>query len=222
MPVRCRKSNVRRRSLTRKPNTNRSLTQLGLGHGMQWYVYLVTVSALAFWCQIAAELISRPARTVLRLRRKALEWMLAFCKTSLPKPRELAMSSLQIREYNQAVRNVAEAQRIFRDLGVQLLAIGESEPAVRMVMGLLGLNLDLAGQKLIGLSEVYAKATTDSEELRREIATAVLDTRAALAVSRDRSRNNLTKVQVEPMNLFRAERQRMKAKPIRQMTTALR
>jgi hypothetical protein len=191
---------------------------------MQWYVYLVTVSALAFWCQIAVELISRPARTVLRLRRMALEWMLAFCKTSLPKPRELAMSSLQIREYSQAVRNVAEAQRIFRDLGVQLLAIGESEPAVRMVMGLLGLNLDLAGQKLIGLSEVYAKATTDSEELRREIATAVLETRAALAVSRDRSRNNLTKVQVEPMNLFRTEhpRQRMKAKPIRQMTTALR
>lgn len=134
------------------------------------------------------------------------------------------MSSLQIREYNQAVRNVTEAQRIFRDLGVQLLAIGESEPAVRMVMGLLGLNLDHAGQKLIGLSEVYAKATTDSEELRRGIATAVLETRAALAVSRDRSRNNLIKVQVEPMNLFRAEhpRQRTQAKPIRQMTTALR
>jgi hypothetical protein len=191
---------------------------------MQWYVYLVTVSAVAFWGQVAAELISRPIRTTLRLRRRALEWMLAFCRTSLPQPRELAMSSLQIREYNQAVRNVTEAQRIFRDLGVQLLAISESEPAVRTVMGLIGLNIDSAGQKLIALSDVYAKATTDSEELRREIATAVLDARSSLAVSRDRSRNNLMKVQVEPMNLFRAgyARQRMKSKPIRQMTTALR
>jgi len=191
---------------------------------MQWYVYLVTVSAVAFWGQIAAELISRPIRTILRLRRRALEWMLAFCKTSLPIPRELAMSSLQIREYNQAVRNVTEAQRIFRDLGVQLLAISESEPAVRTVMGLIGLNIDRAGQQLIGLSEVYAKATTDSEELRREIATAILDTRSALAVSCNRSRNNLMKVRVEPMNLFRAgyARPRIKAKPIRQMTGALR
>jgi hypothetical protein len=191
---------------------------------MQWYVYLVTLSAVAFWGQIAAELISRPIRTVLRLRRRALEWMLAFCKTSLPKPRELAMSSHHIREYNQAVRNVTEAQRIFRDLGVQLLAIGENEPAVRTVMGLFGLNIDRAGQNLIELSEVYAKAMTDSEELRREIATAVFETRAALGVPAHRSRNNLMKVQVEPMNLFRAKyaRQRMKAKPILEMTTALR
>jgi hypothetical protein len=191
---------------------------------MQWYVYLVTVSAVAFWGQIAAELISRPVRTVLRLRRRALEWMLAFCKTSLPKPRELALSSLQIREYNQAVRNVAEAQRIFRDLGVQLLALGESEPIVRTMMGLFGLNIDHAGARLISLSEVYAKAMTDSEELRREIATAVLETSAALGVSRDRSRNNLIKVHVEPMNLFRAgyPRQRMGTAPISQMNTALR
>jgi hypothetical protein len=114
------------------------------------------------------------------------------------------MSSLQIQEYNQSVRNVTEAQRIFRDLGVQLLAIGESEPAVRKMMVFFGLDIDRAGEKLIGLSEIYAKATTDSKELRREIATAVLDIRSALAVSRNRSRNNLMKVQVEPMNLFRA------------------
>jgi hypothetical protein len=134
------------------------------------------------------------------------------------------MSSLEIREYNQAVRNVAEAQRIFRDLGVQLLAISESEPATRTLMRLLGLNIDRAGQKLICLSEVYAKATTDSEELRREIAAAVLDTRAAFAVSRDRSRNNLMRVRVEPMNLFQTghPRRRVKAKPMRQMITALR
>ena len=87
-----------------------------------------------------------------------------------------------------------------------------------------GLDIDRAGEKLINLSEIYAKATTDSEELRRELATAILDARSTLAVSRDRSRNNLMKVRVEPMNLFRAgtARQRIKAKPIRQMTAAWR
>jgi hypothetical protein len=193
---------------------------------MQWYVYLMTVSALAFWGQIAVELISRPIRTIFRLRRRALEWMLAFCKTSLPQPRELAMSSAQIREYNQAVRNVAEAQRVFRDLGVQLIAIGESEPAVRTLVGLIGLNIDRAGEKLIALSDLYAKATTDSGELRREIASAILDARTALTVSRDRSANNLMKVRVEPMNLFRAgtarQRMRIKPKPMRPMTAAWR
>jgi hypothetical protein len=191
---------------------------------MQWYVDLMIVSAIAFWGQIAVELISRPIRSIFRLRRKAIEWTAAFCNIPLPQPRELAMSSLQIRDYNQAVRNVAAAQRLFRDLGVQLMAIGESEPAVRTLTGLIGLNIDRAGEKLIALSDVYAKATTDSEELRRELASALLDARSALAVSRDRSTNHLMQVRVEPMNLFRAgtARRRVKAKPIGRMTAAWR
>src|SRR6185437_12821236 len=153
-----------------------------------------------------------------------IAWTLAFCKTALPQPRELAMSSQQIREYDHAVQNVAQAQRVFRDLGVQLLAIGENDPVVRTLMGLMGLNIDLAGEKLIALSEIYAKATIDSAQPRREIAAAILDIRSALAVSRDRSTNDLVKVRVEPMNLFRAgtARQRIKARPVRQVSPAWR
>ena len=191
---------------------------------MQWYVFLVTVSALAFWGQIATQFISRPIRTIFRLRRQAIEALLAFNQVALPKPRELAVSSLQIREYNEAVRNVAEAQRIFRDLGVQLLVTGESEPAVRTLVGLVGLNLDRAGEKLIALSDIYAKATIDSEPLRRELATALLDVSNALTISRDRSADNLMKVRVEPMNLLRGgyARQRIKAKRMRPMTAVWR
>jgi hypothetical protein len=54
---------------------------------------------------------------------------------SLPKPRETAVSSREIREYDQAVRNVRQAQRIFRDLGSRMLAFGENEPAARNVVG---------------------------------------------------------------------------------------
>jgi hypothetical protein len=189
---------------------------------MQWYVYLVTISATAYLGQVAVELVKRPVLTILRLRRTALGRMIAFSKISLPKPREMAVSSLEIRQYNQAVRNAKDAQRTFRDLGVRLLLLSETESAIRAVMKSLGLDIGRAGQELIHLSEIYATAMTDSEQLRREIAKSVLRTCAALAAYRDHSRNNLVSLQVEPMNSARTaySGQKMKIGPMRGMTTA--
>ncbi len=203
-------------------HTHRKLTQLGLGHGMQWYVYLVTFSAGAYLGQVAVELVKRPVLTVLRLRRSALGRMIAFSKISLPKPREMAISSLEIRQYDQAVRNVKDAQRTFRDLGVRLVLLSETESAIHAVMKLFGLDMGRAGQELIHLSEIYANSTTDSEQLRREIAKSVLRTCAALAAYRARSRNNLVSLQVEPMNLLRTEYsgQRLRVGLMRGITTA--
>lgn len=168
---------------------------------MQWYVYLITISATAFLGQIAVELISRPIWKVYRLRREALDRMRSFGNRPLPRPRELAISSREIREYGQAVRTVREAQRTFGDLGAQFLALGESEPATRILMALFGLNIALAGQELINLSEVFAMAKTDGGQLRREIKRALHATGMALAVSRRRSRNDVTKIRLEPMRL---------------------
>lgn len=168
---------------------------------MQWYVYLITISATAFLGQIAVELVSRPIRAVFCLRREALERMLYFGNRSLPKSRELAISSRDIREYDQAVRNVREAERTFSDLGTQLLALSESEPAIRILMAFFGLDIALAGRRLIGLSEVYAMAKTDSGELRREIKKAFRATSTALAASRLLSRDDLTKIRLEPIRL---------------------
>jgi hypothetical protein len=189
---------------------------------MQWYVYLVTIAAAAFLSQVTVELVKRPVLTILRLRRIALGRMLAFSKISLPKPRELAISSLEIREYDQAVRNAKDAQCIFRDLGVRLLLLSETEAAIRAVMRLFGLDIERAGRQLIHLSELYATATIDSEELRRELAKSVLSTCAALAAYRDRPRDNLVKLQVEPMNPLRAEfsSQSLMVGPMRGMTIA--
>jgi hypothetical protein len=189
---------------------------------MQWYVYLVTIAAAAFLSQVAVELVKRPVLTILRLRRIALGRMLAFSKISLPKPRELAISSLEIREYDQAVRSAKDAQRIFRDLGVRLLLLSETEAAIQAVLRLFGLDINRAGQQLIHLSELYAMARTDSEELRREIAKSVLATCAALGAYRDRPRDNLVKLQVEPMKPLRAEfsSQSLRVGPMRGMTIA--
>jgi hypothetical protein len=178
---------------------------------MQWYVYLILISATAFLVQVAVELVNRPIRTIFRLRRTALERMLAVGNIALPKPRELAISSRQIFEYDQAVENVRQAQRTFRSLGARLLALGESEPAIRTVMALFGLNIVTAGQKLIGLSRVYAATKTDNDKLRHEIEKAVGEISTALAASRRLSRNDMIKFQLEPMYL------RSRAHPRRRM-----
>jgi hypothetical protein len=180
---------------------------------MQWYVYLITIPAAAFLAQVATELVGRPVRTVFRLRRKALERMRSFRNISLPIPRELAISSRQIREYDQAVRNLRAAQRTFSDLGAQLLAFGESEPTVRILVALFGLDMDRAGHELINLSEAYATATGDSDEFRHAIERAFRATRAALAASHRPSRDALIKIRPEPMNLPKAAHLRPRNRP---------
>src|SRR5579864_3329053 len=148
---------------------------------MQWCVYLMTIPAVYFLGQVTLELIGRPIQTILRLRRRALERMLAFRNMQLPGPRELAVSSRQIREYDQAARNVRQAQRTLADLGSQLLAFSESEPTIRVLMALCGLDPVLAGHELINLAEVYAAAKPDSDEFRHAIEKARQATLTALA-----------------------------------------
>jgi len=188
----------------------------GGGRGMQWYIYLITIPAAALLAQLAVELVSRPIRKMVRLRRTALERIRSFRNISLPKPRELAISSREIREYDQAVRNVRTARRTFRDLGAQLLAFSENEPAIRILMALFGLDTARAGHELINLSEIYASAKTDSDELRREIEQAFRATRVALAASRRSSRDVLIRIRLEPMYLRDAGHSRKRNRPLGQ------
>ena len=155
---------------------------------MQWYVYLITLSASAALGWFASELLGRPIRAFFELRRRILEQVRVLGNISPPKPREMAVSSQQIRDYDQAVRNVREAQRIFRNLGFRLLAFVENEPATRNVLGLLGFNLVAAGSELIKLSEVYPRPDTDRAGLQNQIRRALGVTDATPAASRQRPR----------------------------------
>jgi hypothetical protein len=154
---------------------------------MQWYVCLISVSASAVLGWFVFELLGRPIRTFFELRRKILVQMRVLGNTPLPKPREMAVSSRQIREYDQAVRNVRRAQRIFRNLGFRLLAFGENEPATRNVLGLLGFNLVAAGGELIGLSEAYPRPDSDRTHLQKQIKRALGVTDAVAAASHQRA-----------------------------------
>ncbi len=151
---------------------------------MQWYVYLTTIAATAVLGWFVFELLGRPIRAFFELRRKILEQVLVLGNMALPKPREMAVSSLEIREYGHAVRNVREAQRVFSNLGFRLLAFGENEPATRHALGLLGFNLVVAGSELIKLSEAYPRPDTDRAGLQNQIKRALGVTDAALAPTR--------------------------------------
>ena len=177
---------------------------------MQWYVCLVTIPAVFFLGQVIVELIGRQTRTILRLRNRALERMLAFRNLQLPGPRELAVSSREIRSHDEAARNVRHAQRTFAELGAQLLAFAESEPTIRSLTALCGMDIVLAGHELINLSEIYAAAKTDSAELRRAIDAARQATMAALAASRHVSGNGLIQIRLEPIGLRDAGSSRMR------------
>ena len=185
-----------------------------LGRDMQWYVYLITIPAAAFLGQVAIELIGRPIATALRLRQKVLERLLAFRDMKLPRPRETAVSSQQIREYDWAAQNVRAAQHTFGDLGTQLLSFSESEPTVRSLLVLCGLDIVQAGHELIILSQLYATAKVGGDTLRRSIEQAQLTAMTALAVSRRPSGDRLMDIRLEPMYLREFAVSRHRKRPL--------
>ena len=155
---------------------------------MQWYVFLTTIAATAVLGWFGYELLGRPIRAFLALRRKVLGQILLLKNLPLPRPRELATSSLEIRAYEQAVADGRTAQRIFRNLGFELLAFGENEPAARNVLGLVGLNVVAAGSELIKLSDASPRPDTDRARLQNQITRTLGVIDAAPAASRQRAR----------------------------------
>jgi hypothetical protein len=171
---------------------------------MHWYVYPLAAFASVFLGHFLVDQVGQPIRSVLRLRRIALERMVLFRKVALPRPRELATTSQAIHEHELAVRNLREALAAFYNLGTRLLAIGEGEPAVRILMSFLGLDVVRAGRALIALSRTCAAAGIDSDENRRAIGWALQATGIALGAFRPRSRDALFNIRLEPIHLHEA------------------
>jgi hypothetical protein len=182
---------------------------------MHWYVYPLAAFASVFLGHFLADQVGQPIRNALRLRRMALTRMVLFRKVALPRPRELATTSQALHEHDRAVRNLRGALVAFHDLGTRLLAIGESEPAVRILMSLIGFNIVQAGRALIALSQTCAMAGIDSDENRRAIGWALHATRIALGTFRPRSHDELFNIRLEPMYLHEARsRIRLHGRPL--------
>jgi hypothetical protein len=168
---------------------------------MQCYVVLMMVSATLSIAWVALELLGRPILALVRLRREALEQILALGGMALPKPRETATSSRGIREYDQAMTNLAQAQYILRDLGSRLLAFGESEPTILVAMGLFGLNIIVAGQGLMALSEVESWLRIDRARVLNDINSALRAKSGAQATALQPDRHSLINFQAKSMCL---------------------
>lgn len=182
---------------------------------MHWYVFPLAAFACVFLGHFLVDQVGQPIRNVLRLRRMALERIALFRNAALPMPRELATTSQAIHEHDRAVRHLRGALVTFHDLGTRLLAIGESEPAVRILMNLLGFNVVRAGRALIALSRTCAMAGIDSDENRRAIGWALQATRIVLGAFRPRSRDELFNIRLEPMYLHEARnRSRLHGRPL--------
>ena len=76
---------------------------------MHWYVYPLAAFASVFLGHFLVDQVGQPIRSVLRLRRMALERMVLFRNVALPRPRELATTSQAIHEHDLAVRNLRGA-----------------------------------------------------------------------------------------------------------------
>ena len=136
---------------------------------MQWYVILVTAAGTGALGWFALEFLGRPIRAFFDLRLQVRQQLLFLANVALPKPREAVFTSREIQEYDVALKSVREAQRILRDLGSQMLAFGESEPAACKAIAPLGYDPIAAGRSLIGLSNTYDRYGVDRADFRNKI-----------------------------------------------------
>jgi hypothetical protein len=136
---------------------------------MQWYVYLVSASAVAVIGWLALDILGQPLRAFAELRRGVLEQMRVLENIALPAPRELAVSSRQIAEYDAAVKTLRTSQRALGELGSRLLAFGESEPVACGAVAAFGMNPVSAGSDLIAFSMLDPGPDVDRNGLRQAL-----------------------------------------------------
>ena len=136
---------------------------------MQWYVNLVTIAGAGALGWIVLEFLGKPVRAFFDLRDQVRAQLLLLANVAPPKPRETISTSLEIQQYDVALKAGREAQRILRDLGSQMLAFSESEIAACNGIVTFGFDAVAAGRGLIALSNTYYRNMTDRADFGSKI-----------------------------------------------------
>src|SRR5713226_9619243 len=136
---------------------------------MQWYVNLVTIAAAGALGWIVLEFLGKPIRTFFDLRHQVRAQLLLLANVAPPKPRETISTSLEIQQYNVALKAGREAQRMLRDLGSQMLAFSEIEIAACNWIAAFGFDAVAAGSGLIALSNINYRSRADCAGFSRKI-----------------------------------------------------
>jgi hypothetical protein len=140
---------------------------------MQWYVNLVAIAAAGVLGWIVLEFLAKPIRAFFALRDRVRAQLPLFANVAPPKPRETISTSLEIQQYDVAVKAGREAQRILRDLGSQMLAFSESEIAACNGIATFGFDAVAAGRGLIALSNTCYRNRTDRADFSSKIEVAL-------------------------------------------------
>jgi hypothetical protein len=136
---------------------------------MQWYVNLLTIAAAGALGWIVLEFLGKPIRAFFDLRDQVRAQLLLLANVAPPKPRETISTSLEIQQYDMALKAGREAQRILRDLGSQMLAFSENEIAACNGIATFGFDAVAAGRGLIALSNTYHRNRTDRADFSSKI-----------------------------------------------------
>jgi len=136
---------------------------------MQWYVNLVTIAAAGALGWIVLEVLGKPIGAFFDLRDQVRAQLLLLANVSRPKPRETISTSLEMQQYDAALKAGREAQRILRDLGSQLLAFSENEIAACNGIAPFGFDPVAGGRGLIALSNTYDRYWAGRADFRNNI-----------------------------------------------------
>jgi hypothetical protein len=136
---------------------------------MEWYVNLVTIAGAGALGWIVLEFLGKPVRAFFDLRDQVRAQLLLLANVAPPKPRETISSSLEIQQYDVALKARREAQRRLRDLGSQMLAFSENEIAACNGIALFGFDAVAAGRDLIALSNTYDRYWAGRADFRNKI-----------------------------------------------------
>lgn len=136
---------------------------------MQWYIYLLTITAIGTFAWFAFALLGPPIQNLFDLRKLVRNQMLSLENVPVLQPRETCITSQQIRQYDTDLRSVREVQQILHDLSLQLLAFGENEIAACVVLKPIGFNPTTAGHNLHSLSSTLDRYGVDRTTFRKNV-----------------------------------------------------
>jgi hypothetical protein len=136
---------------------------------MQWYVNLVTIAGAGILGWIVLEFLGKPIRTFFDLRDQVRAQLLLLANVAPPKPRETISTSLEIQQYDVALKVVRGIQQILRDLGSQMLAFSENEVTAYTSIAPFGFDPIAAGSGLIALSNTSYGNRTDHADFSSKI-----------------------------------------------------
>lgn len=148
--------------------------QSACGQPMHWYVIFISVATAGAFAWFALELVGRPVRKFLDLRRSVQHHMRSLADVPAPQARETCVTSEQIRQYDIDLKRAREAQRVLNDLAARMLAFAESERAACIAIRPFGLDPSAAGSGLIGLSNALDRQGKDRAGFRKNVERALL------------------------------------------------